>query len=534
MTESTWEPILRLLILSQPISSRETRHYFESEIMQTATFTAHPGFRVGEVDPRLFGSFIEHLGRAVYGGIYEPGHPEADDQGVRQDVLALVRELNVPIVRYPGGNFVSGYNWEDGVGSVEDRPRRLDLAWRTVETNEMGTNEFVAWSDRAGSETMMAVNLGTRGADAARNLVEYCNHPGGSAWSDLRISHGYKEPHKIKTWCLGNEMDGPWQICTKTAEEYGRIACEAAKVMKWVDPTIELVACGSSSSGMATFPAWEATVLEHTYDHVDYISLHQYYGNRDGNLPSYLARSVDMEKFIRTVVATCDYVKAKKRGKKDINLSFDEWNVWFHSNAADAAMEPWQIAPPQLEDLYTFEDALVVGLMLITLLRNADRVKIACLAQLVNVIAPIMTVNGGPAWRQTIFYPFAHASRYGRGVALDLKVDSPSYETTDLGSVPYIDVMATANAEDDTVTVFAVSRSQDEPFALNGNLSAFEGYSVVEHIVLTHPDPKACNTVDAPETVVPHCGGDAGIAGGKLTATLAPLSWNVIRLAKRF
>ena len=221
--------------------------------MQTAKITIDPNFRIGEVDPRLYGSFIEHLGRAVYGGIYEPEHPTADDMGFRQDVLDLVRELGVPIIRYPGGNFVSGYDWEDGVGPVEERPRRLDLAWKTVETNRVGTNEFAAWAKRAGAEPMIAVNLGTRGTDAARNLVEYCNHPGGSYWSDLRRSHGAEEPHAVGVWCLGNEMDGPWQIGHKTAAEYGRLAVETAKAMKWVDPSIELVACGSSKAAMPTF-----------------------------------------------------------------------------------------------------------------------------------------------------------------------------------------------------------------------------------------------------------------------------------------
>ncbi|BDI29553.1 intracellular exo-alpha-(1-_5)-L-arabinofuranosidase 1 [Capsulimonas corticalis] len=501
--------------------------------MKTATFIAHPEFEVGAVDPRLFGSFIENLGRAVYGGVYEPGHPSADDQGFRQDVIELVRELNVPIVRYPGGNFVSGYNWEDGVGPLADRPRRLELAWRTIETNAVGTNEFVDWARKANTEVMMAVNLGTRGADAARNLVEYCNHPGGTAWSDLRVKHGYKDPHKIKTWCLGNEMDGPWQICSKTAEEYGRAAAEAGKLMKWVDPTIELVACGSSSSNMPSFPAWESTVLDHTYEHVDFISLHQYYGNKDNSLPSFLARSVDMERFIKTVTSTCDFVKAKKRSKKTMNLSFDEWNVWFHSNNADAELAPWQIAPPQLEDIYTFEDALVVGLMLIALLRNADRVKMGCLAQLVNVIAPIMTVNGGGIWRQTIFYPFAHASQYGRGVALDLRIQSPAYETTDLGDIPYIDAVATMNPEDESISIFAVSRAQGEPFTLEGDLRSFAGYEVTDHIVLAHSDPKATNTLANPDNVVPHCGcSNTRFEDGRLTSLLTPLSWNVIRLEK--
>ena len=501
--------------------------------MQTAKVTLHPDFQVGEVDPRLFGSFIEHLGRAVYGGIYEPGHPTADAQGFRRDVLEMVRELRVPIVRYPGGNFVSGYNWEDGVGPVSDRPRRLDLAWRVVETNAIGTNEFIAWAKKANTEVMMAVNLGLRGEEAARNLVEYCNHPGGSQWSDLRARHGHKDPYRIKTWCLGNEMDGPWQMGSKTSDEYGRIACETAKVMKWVDPTIELVACGSSNSAMPTFPAWEATVLEHTYEHVDYISMHTYYGNKDNDLGNFLARSLDMDKFIRTVVATCDYVKAKKRGKKDIQLSFDEWNVWFHSGAADAALAPWQVAPPQLEDVYTFEDALLVGLLLITLLRHADRVKIACLAQLVNVIAPIMTQNGGSAWRQTIFYPYLHASLYGRGAALDLRVQSPIYDNKEFGAVPLLDAVATLNGEEETATIFAVNRSQDSSLTLEGDLRSLSGYRVVEHLVLENGDTKAANTAANPHAVMPHGGGDATLQEGMLTAQLSKLSWNVIRLAKR-
>lgn len=417
-----------------------------------AKITLHRGLKIGTVDPRLYGSFIEHLGRAVYGGIYEPGHSTSDEKGFRQDVLSLVQELNVPIVRYPGGNFVSGYNWEDGIGPQANRPRRLELAWRTIETNQFGLNEFISWCRKARSSPLIAINLGTRGVGAARSIVEYCNHPGGTYWSDLRHSHGYPEPHAVKTWCLGNEMDGPWQIGHKTADEYGRAACEAAKVMKWVDSSIELVACGSSGKGMPTFPAWEATVLEHTYDQVDYISLHSYYGNRRGDTRNFLAKSLDMDSFITSVVAVCDYVKAKQGSKKTIFLSFDEWNVWFHSNAADREIPAWSIAPPQLEDVYTFEDALLVGCMLITLLKHADRVKIACLAQLVNVIAPIMTETGGGVWRQTIFYPFSHVSRYGRGSVLNLLVDSPVYVDKEFDNVPCIEAVGTWNEETGSLT----------------------------------------------------------------------------------
>ncbi len=292
--------------------------------MKTARIVVDDEFRVGEVDPRLYGAFLEHLGRAVYGGIYEPSHPTADEHGFRQDVLDLVRPLGVPIVRYPGGNFVSGYDWEDGVGPVAERPRRLDPAWMSTETNAVGTNEFAAWARRAGAEVNLAVNLGTRGIDAARNLVEYCNHPGGSFWSDRRRAHGVAEPHGIKVWCLGNEMDALWQMGHKTADEYGRLACQTAIAMKWVDPTIELVACGSSHPRMPTYPQWEATVLEHTYEYVDYLSLHVYFRKVEDDLGTFLARSLEMDDYIRTVAATCDVVKAKKRSAKRLALSFDE------------------------------------------------------------------------------------------------------------------------------------------------------------------------------------------------------------------
>ncbi|MEW6045978.1 MAG: alpha-N-arabinofuranosidase [Bacillota bacterium] len=500
--------------------------------MKRARMVIDKDFKIGRIDDRLYGSFIEHLGRAVYGGIYEPQHPQADEMGFRRDVIDLVKGLRVSIVRYPGGNFVSGYNWEDGIGPREHRPKRLDLAWRSVETNEVGVNEFVTWTRRVGAQPMMAVNLGTRGIDAARNLVEYCNHPGGSYWSDLRRSHGWAQPHNIKVWSLGNEMDGPWQIGQKTAEEYGRLAREAAKAMKLVDPTIELVACGSSHSKMETFPSWEATVLEHTYDYVDYVSLHTYYGNPENDTRNFLAKSLDMDAFIKTVIATCDYVKAKKRSKKTIHLSFDEWNVWFHSHEASAKVAPWQVAPPLLEDVYTLEDALLVGSMLITLLRHADRVKIACLAQLVNVIAPIMTRTGGGAWAQTIYYPFMHASVYGRGDVLDPVVSSPVYDSRDLTDVPVIEAAAVLRADPEELTLFVVNRDTEGPVLLECQARQFEAYRVVEHIVLEHADVKATNTEQHPNNVVPHSRGDAAAANGTVTATLPRLSWNVIRLAR--
>lgn len=488
-------------------------------------------FIISNIDPRIYGSFVEQLGRAVYGGIYEPNHPSADENNFRQDVIELVKQLQVSIIRYPGGNMVSGYNWEDGVGPKEKRPRRLELAWNALETNQFGTNEFVDWTKLVGAEVMMAVNLGTRGIDAARNLLEYCNHPGGTFWSELRKEHGYEQPHNIKVWCLGNEMDGPWQIGQKTAHEYGRLAAETGKVMKLVDPTIELVSCGSSGSGMPTFPEWEATTLEYTYDFVDYISLHQYYGNDDNDTANYLANTLDMDNFIKTVIATCDYIKAKKRSKKTINLSFDEWNVWFHSKEQDKEIEPWTIAPPKLEDIYTFEDAILVGLMLNTLLKHSDRVKIACMAQLVNVIAPIMTETGGGVWKQTIFYPFYYTSVYGRGIALNPIIISPKYDSKDYSDVPYLDSSVVYNEERGELVIFAVNRHLESTMVVDVDLRSFDGFQVVEHVVLENDDIKATNTIHH-ERVKPHSNGQTFIEDSKLVGILPKLSWNMIRLKK--
>ncbi|MEU8892314.1 alpha-N-arabinofuranosidase [Streptomyces sp. NPDC048442] len=502
---------------------------------RSARFTLDPAFTVGTVNPRLFGSFVEHLGRCVYTGIYEPGHPTADASGLREDVLDLVRELGATTIRYPGGNFVSGYKWEDSVGPAEQRPRRLDLAWRSTETNRFGLSEYVDFLRKVGpqAEPMMAVNLGTRGVAEALELQEYANHPAGTELSDRRIAHGDKEPFGIRLWCLGNEMDGPWQTGHKTAEEYGRLAAETARAMRQIDPAVELVACGSSSRAMETFAAWEATVLTETYDLVDHISLHAYYEEIDGDRDSFLASAVDMETFIEAVVATCDHIGARLKSTKQINLSFDEWNVWYQRRFAEesaAAPLDWPEAPRLLEDSYTVTDAVVFGSLLIALLRHADRVTVACLAQLVNVIAPIMTEPGGPAWRQTTFFPFAQAARHGRGQVLDVRLDSPTYETKSYGEVPLLHATA-VRGEDGTVTVFAVNRSQTEPLPLEVALHGLELSEVVEHSALADEDPDARNTLADPERVAPHSATGTTLADGVLSAVLEPLSWNVIRLA---
>lgn len=488
-----------------------------------AALYADVHFPIGQIDPRIYGSFIEHLGRAVYGGIYEPGHPLADEDGFRKDVLDLVRQLQVPIVRYPGGNFVSGYNWEDGTGDKASRPRKMELAWQTIETNQVGIDEFQAWARKANAQVMMAVNLGTRGPEEAKNCLEYCNGTLDTHYANLRRKNGFEEPFEIKTWCLGNEMDGPWQICSKTAEEYGRIAAETAKVMKWTDPSIELVACGSSNYDMPSFGDWELTVLEHTYEYVDYLSLHQYYGNAADDTLSYLCKAEDMDAFIKTAAAICDVVKGKKHCKKTLNLSFDEWNVWFHSNDADARIEKWQVAPPQLEDVYTFEDALLVGSMLITLQNNCDRVKMACLAQLVNVIAPIMTENGGKAWAQTIFYPFMYASGYGRGTALRNAVKCESFSVGTYQDVPYLTASVIHDEQKNEVIVYAVNRSLEENMHLTVSLQGLENLHLKEHVVLYNENLKAENRKDN-QPVQPQ---QMPVNGAEIL--LRKHSWNMLR-----
>lgn len=493
-----------------------------------AKILANKNFEIGQIDKRIYGSFLEHLGRAVYEGIYEPTHESANAQGFREDVKELIREIDVPIIRYPGGNFVSGYHWEDGTGPRELRPQKQELAWMTIETNEVGIDEFQQWAKDVNAQINMAVNLGTRGPVDAQNLLEYCNSDRDTYYANKRRQNGFDKPFGIKTWCLGNEMDGPWQICSKTAEEYGRLACETAKLMKWTDPEIELVVCGSSNYNMPTFGDWELTVLDHTYPYVDYVSLHQYYGNPANNAADFLGRSVHMDTFIKSVAAICDTVKAKKHSDKTVNLAFDEWNIWYHSNQDQ--IDDWQIAPPRLEDIYNFEDALLVGCMLMTLQNNCDRVKIACLAQLVNVIAPIMTVKGGNAWKQTIFYPYMLSSRYGRGTTLQTITNCDSYRTSDGITVPYLESSVIYNKEKQEIVMFAVNKSLDSDLQIEWEFQDFGPVSLLEQTELYCEDLKATNTPDV-QNVIPTVKRFEGEVSSSRQLTLKKHSWNMLRFS---
>ena len=444
-----------------------------------ASVRADVGATYAVVNPRLFGSFVEHLGRCVYTGIYEPGHPKAGEDGFRQDVLDLVRELGVTTVRYPGGNFVSGYRWEDGVGPKEARPRRLDLAWHSTETNQFGLDEFMAWAQAAGIEPMMAVNLGTRGLEEALDLLEYTNVSGGTAVADTRGENGHAEPYGVSMWCLGNEMDGPWQLGHRDAAGYGELAGRVGAGMLQIDPGLELVVCGSSNSGMPTFGTWEKEVLRHTWDVVSHISAHAYYEEKDGDLQSFLASAVDMDRFICVVAGVIDEVAAERAADgltatepRKVGISFDEWNVWYQRHweteeKVTGVADPWPVAPRLLENSYTVADAVVVGSLLISLVRRADVVTSASMAQLVNAIAPIMTEPGGPAWRQTSFYPFAVAANLARGEVVECSVAAPGMETADYGDVPAVDAVVTVDRAAGRGLVMAVNRSLNHDVVLD-------------------------------------------------------------------
>jgi alpha-N-arabinofuranosidase len=502
--------------------------------MVSARLTIDPQFTVGPVNPHLFGSFVEHLGRCVYDGIYEPGHPTADPEGFRTDVIELVKELGVSAIRYPGGNFVSGFRWEDSVGPRNQRPLRLDLAWHSTETNEVGLHEFSSWLEKVGSELMLAVNLGTRGTQEALDLLEYTNIRSGTELSERRVANGRTEPFSIKMWCLGNEMDGPWQLGHRSAEDYGKIASRTAKAMRQLDPSVELVACGSSNAQMPTFGEWERVVLTHTYEDVDYISCHAYYEEKNGDLGSFLASATNMDRFIDSVVATADHVKAVNGSSKTINVSFDEWNVWYNERFEKIdkieGIDNWPTAPRLLEDAYSVADAVVFGNLLISLLKHADRVTSASLAQLVNVIAPIMTEPGGPAWKQTTFFPFALTSKLAKGTALNVKLEADAYTTDVYGAVPLIDAVATFDAGTGTSAVFLVNRSQTEEANVTMDVSSLAGAIVLDAQTLSDADVYAKNTLEHPDRVGLTRNKSVAVRDGLVEITLPPVSWTAVNL----
>ena len=487
---------------------------------------------IAPVDRNLFGSFLEHLGRAIYDGIYDPGSKLSDSSGFRKDVMEEIHSLAVPIIRYPGGNFVSGYNWLDGVGPQQERPTVLDKAWNSINTNQFGTNEFMAWCKAVGTKPLMGLNLGTGTSEQAAALVEYCNVEKGTRWSELRRRHGIAGPHNVQNWCLGNEMDGPWQIGHMTATEYGLKAADAARQMRYVDSSLKLVACGSSGPGMPTYLDWDREVLEQCYEYVDALSLHRYIGNTQeetgGKSEKYLAMNLTMDRQIAETAAVCDYVRGRKRSNKKLWLSFDEWNVWYRARSGDAVNGHKREAPHLLEEVYNLEDALLVGGIINTLLRNADRVKLACLAQLVNVIAPIMT-NANGLYRQTIYYPYSWALQMARGSVLSLLLESPVYEASGIGDVPYLDVTGTFSKENGTVTLFILNRDLSKARQVDVVWEDSPPARVLTSTVLTGSDLKASNNFDAPKRVAPQELGKPVTSGTHSKFEVPPRSYTAIQ-----
>jgi alpha-L-arabinofuranosidase len=478
---------------------------------------------IAPISPLLFGGFAEHMGRCVYEGIYDPASPHADDKGLRKDVLEALCDQAYTVIRYPGGNFLSGYNWLDGVGPKEQRPRRRELAWQSVETNQFGTNEFMDFCKRINAEPMLGVNMGTGAIQSASDLVEYCNTASGTYLSDLRIQHGYRDPHNVRYWCVGNEMDGPWQIGHLDAAAYGNKALEAAKLMKWQDPNIQAILCGSSNDSMPTYPDWDRTALEIAWEHVDYLSMHYYAGNPQNDTASYLASAVAFERFVDTLEGTLRYVKAKRRSKHDVYLSWDEWQVWYKG---DPVKGNWTQAPHLAEEFYNLEDALVVAQWLNVFLRKSQVLKIACVAQIVNVISWLHTRTDG-LLKQPSYYAFQLVSNQARGEALDVLVKAPQVEAKQYDAVSALDVSASYDAETGQGAVFIVNRSQTD--SVTTDLIWQDGKPVQfdKAWQLAGTDPKQVNTWESPNQLVAQALQTPSLEAGRATVTLPPLSFTV-------
>lgn len=496
-------------------------------------------FIIGEVSPRLFGSFVEHMGSVVYTGIYEPTHEKADENGFRKDVLEKIKQLDLGVIRYPGGNFTSGYDWIDTIGPPEERPQKIDLAWRAIEPNTFGLNEFFLWLKEIGSEPILTINLGTKGIDDARNIVEYCNFEKGTFWSDLRISHGVEKPHNVKLWCLGNELDGPWQIGAKSAYEYGRLANEASKVMKWTDDSIETVLVGSSTPRLISYPEWDRIALEQAYDNVDYLALHNYIDKYDeddltkppkherDDTPTYLAKSKRFDRQIDEVIATCDYVKGYVRSDKTMYLAFDEWNV---HNQPEKENQPFEVGSPVDWCYYSMEDTLLFASLGLSILRHADRVKIGCQSLLVNTIPLILTDKDGDSWCNPTYYVMQHLAKYAKGNVLAQTIKGPVYYVEKLGEIEFVDSCVVDN--DEELVLFLVNRSQTDSFVeFESDLQFSLESSIHLEISSEHLDDK--NTRENKNLVVPHqVYNHVNLSESKCNIKLSGYSWNVIRIKK--
>lgn len=442
-----------------------------SAVSQNARIKIDIEREIDKIDPLIYGNFTEHLGRCIYGGIYDPESPLADEHGFRKDVAVAAKDLNATVLRWPGGNFVSGYHWEDGIGPRDKRPVRIDLAWGARESNQVGTDEFLQFCERLGTAPYLCVNMGTGSIDEARNWVEYCNIDKGTSYSDLRRKNGRELPYKVKFWGLGNEMDGDWQMGHKNAEDYGKYALEAAKMMKWIDPSIKLVVSGSSDYG-GDWIYWNRTVLDYLKGHADYISLHRYVGNSGNDYYRFMTSTIAAEQSVKIVENQIREVMTRTGRKEPIQIAFDEYNVWYRAGIGE-----------QLEEKYNLEDALVIAQFLNVFIRNAQVVKMANMAQLVNVIAPMITTKDG-LFYQTIFYPLALFANNVRGTAIQAFVDCATFSTDQYKENPYLDVSAAYDHNTKELVVNVVNRNKDQAVStdIQSQFGSFSGKARISEV----------------------------------------------------
>ncbi len=478
----------------------------------------------GQVDRRIFGGFLEHLGRCIYGGIYDEGSPLSDDRGFRLDVLDALRPLDIPLMRWPGGNFVSGYTWTDGIGPQDDRPRRLELAWHDVESNRFGTDEYIAWCRELGTEPFICVNMGTGTMEEARSWVEYCNGTEDTYWANLRRQHGHDEPYNVKYWGLGNEVYGNWQIGHLSAEDYVKKAIEFAKVMRWTDPTIELVSCGNSGSS-----DWDRTVLEGLAKFVRYHSIHIYTGTGDYTANVYEPHFAEWE--LDMVRSEISRVRALQGIEHEIHVAYDEWNVWYRALGAAS----------RLEEKYDLSDALAVAAYLNVFVRQSDIVKIANLAQMVNVIAPIFTSPDG-LFLQTIYHPLALLAKHTQANALQAWVDGPTATlppvvqsrqnqlTTDrLGTLQVLDVAATRDDARNVLVISLVNRDEGEDLDVTIELDAGTMAGAIQRFDVVGDDVHTANDFDRPDAASVASSTLAG-EGTSLNLTVSAHTHTVLRI----
>ena len=530
-----------------------------------AKITIHPLFETGEISPRLFSTFLEPIGTMVNGTMFNPKHSTADEQGFRQDFIQALRGTGMPAVRMPGGNFVSAWNWKDSIGPKSERKVHLDPAWYQYITNEVGHDEYLQWAEKVGTEAMYTVNMGMCNGSIqdAMDLIEYTNHEGGTYWSDLRRRNGHEAPYKVKTWYLGNEMDGPWQVGSwdKDPRGYGVKVNEASKVMKWIDPTIETAVCGSSAPFMDHFPVWDETVLQECYDSVDYLSVHHYHSAPPGDVKALLGGAAYYEDFINTEVALCDLVAAKCRSPKKLMISFDEYGAMIRPNSPlhpgygyhNMVRTHYRFDPERkyiLHDPDKMQDRVFPGSEMLQMLamvsiqlaflRHADRVKIGCMT---GGLGALCASNHDHVWKSASHYPFMHLLAYAKGTSMQTVVecdtfDIPGYAIDDTSQytgkegLPYIDSASAWDKEGEYLTVFAINRNEDAVYPPTVDVSGFGDYIFDRHIEFYNADLELKNSFENPEALKPVEHSGATFEQGILNTHVKPLSWNVIRFRK--